>query len=74
MSMLNSLTKTKKHLTVVSNPKLAAIEWLESPAANGITLYLDNKMKTALVPGNSYIHAENLVDLVELLKIARSHT
>ena len=55
-------------MKLILNEKLDAIEYLESDKCNGLTLHLDSRVKTALIPGNDYIHAKSLVELVRLLK------
>ena len=55
-------------MKLIRNEKLDAIEFLESDKCNGLTLYLDSHVKTALIPGNDYIHAESITGLVKILK------
>jgi len=55
-------------MKLILNEKLDAIEYLESVKANGLTIHLDSRVKTALIPGSDYIHAKSLVELVRLLK------
>ena len=55
-------------MKLILNEKLDAIEYLESVKANGLTLYLDARVKTAIIQGSDYVHAQSLVELVRLLK------
>lgn len=54
-------------MEVIENERLAAMEFLESDEANGLTLYLSNTIKTA-IRGDEYYHAKTLTHLVELLQ------
>jgi len=62
------------HMKVINNPKLQAIDYLESPEVTGISIYLGSRVKTATYPDGDYLHAETLAELAELMKVKNADT